>query len=254
MEFKVRDRRVLDPPGPWDTPAGGTEEDGQESDAWILTIPGEEGGVGYVAGANLEAIIQDGTTPPEVRKRAEAARDRIRTRQGKGFRTLEPFLLRVMLYNEPYIGSVLKLVAYDQDGDLVGVRIREQWGDPNGATPLVEDYPVFVAVPWAWHRRIPVQIRDKGQRKDPVMWEAILIDRIDEMIYNRAPGGSGRRIHALTAEAAVWISVPDPNKVRVFVCVYDRQRHESDYVEVENLLKLRVANPFIDMLEQPSTE
>ncbi|MEN6424863.1 MAG: hypothetical protein ABFE13_05850 [Phycisphaerales bacterium] len=93
---------------------------------------------------------------------------------------------------------------------------------------------------------LPVTIRSSGQRKDHGAWEAFLIDSYDWLSRNRSGVTLDQRKHSLSMPS-VWISIPDPDKVRVFVCLYDRQRHESDYVEVENLLSEKPVDPSVYM-------
>jgi hypothetical protein len=146
-------------------------------------------------------------------------------------------------------GFVLDPVGLDQDEDRVGLRIKEEYIDPNNRTAsLIEDYPVYAdspGEPFIEGRMIGVGIRKNGQRKDARQWEAYLIESIDWMVYRYVQGHKGTYPHQLRTPP-IWISAPEPTKVRVSVSLYDRQGHESEYVEVENLLAEKPIDPLTD--------
>jgi hypothetical protein len=203
----------------------------------------------YPRAVDLDAIIQDKSTPPAVRKRAEDVRSKLRVRSAKGFRTPEPFLIRVTLHRSVEGGFVLDPVGLDQDEDRVGLHIKEEYIDPNSRSwSLVEDYPVYAdspGSPFMEGRMIGIGIRKNGQRKDAAQWEAYLIESIDWMVYTYVRPHKGTYPHQLR-RPPVWISAPEPNKVRVSVSLYDRQERQSEYVEVENLLGEKPVDPLTD--------
>ncbi|HNS22264.1 MAG TPA: hypothetical protein PKH24_17290 [Sedimentisphaerales bacterium] len=211
---------------------------------------------------DLEAISEDSDVPSQVRERAKVARDRLRTRAARGFRTPEPILIRASLCRADDLGVTLSIIAVDQDGDTVGLRIKEAILASDGQIRSVtEDYPAYIRMIGPVFDMDPllmVTIRDGGQRKDSSAWEAFLIDSYDWLGRRRSGAGNDQRNYGLSMPP-VWISVPEPDKVRVFVCLYDRQRHESDYVEVENHLGEKPVDPlaytqmFLSGLEEQSS-
>lgn len=138
----------------------------------------------------------------------------------------EPILVRVVFGWVTGSGMHLLLDAYDEDKDVVGFGIREEYTNANGLkTVLTEEYPAFVHRVGAEvlpPRLCPVQIRDGEQRKDAQRWgEYVKGEGIDV--------NSLRAIERWTETLPpVWISNPEPNKVDVYVYVYDRAGHKSE--------------------------
>ena len=138
----------------------------------------------------------------------------------------EPILVRVVFGWVTGSGMHLLLDAYDEDKDVVGFGIREEYTNANGLkTVLTEEYPAFVHRVGAEvlpPRLCPVQIRDAEQRKDAQRWgEYVKGEGIDV--------NSPRAIERWTETLPpVWISIPEPNKVDVYVYVYDRAGRKSE--------------------------
>lgn len=198
----------------------------------------------YKRANDLDAIVRDTTVPVPVRQRAKECLDRMKSRSAQGLRIPEPMLIRVTLCRTALYPVMLNIVAVDQDWDVAGIRIKELYIDPSGqTTSLAEGYPVPIdldIVPL-----LHVTIRDKGQRKDPDRWEAHLLDRYNEFADRQArrPQVLPRLRPDAVEMPPVWMSEPRPGRTRVFVALYDRRRHESQYVEVENLLAERPVDP-----------
>ena len=131
----------------------------------------------------------------------------------------------------------LAVILYDEDKDVLGLGVHEQYTDPNGRrSERLEEYPLFVHRQ-VWEdvvhaRSIRVHIRDAGQQKDSQAWEAYV--RGEEM--NRERVGKSVSYYEETLPP-VWISAPDPNRVSVNMYLYDRQGHKSAEVEVLNRLR-----------------
>jgi hypothetical protein len=130
-------------------------------------------------------------------------------------------------------GRYLLLDALDEDKDVVGFGIREEYTDVNGLkTVLTEEYPAFAhqmgseVLPL---RLCPVQIRDAGQRKNEQRW--------GEYVKGEGIDVSNPRATELWREtfAPVWVSNPEPNKVDVYVYVYDKAGHKSDPLKLPAL-------------------
>ena len=124
-------------------------------------------------------------------------------------------------YEDMYIG----MFTFDEDMDVLGLGIIEDYSDVNGLeTTLTEEYPVFVyrMKPEVLDLRLfPVQIRDAGQRKNEKRWnEYIKGEGIDVNDVRRLK-------HWRETLPPVWVSNPEPNKVNVFVYIYDQEGHKS---------------------------
>lgn len=129
-------------------------------------------------------------------------------------------------YEDMYLG----LVTFDEDKDVVGLGIREEYADANGLkTTLTEEYPAFVyrMKPEVLDLRLfPVQIRDAGQRKNEKRWdEYIKGEGIDVNDVRRLK-------HWRETLPPVWVSNPEPNKVNVFVYIYDQAGHKSEPIKL----------------------
>jgi hypothetical protein len=120
----------------------------------------------------------------------------------------------------------LSLEAFDEDKDTVGVGIREEYTDVNGLkTGLTEEYAAFVHQMMSEVMRLlicPVQIRDADQRKDAQRWDQYVKG---EGIHASRPLSAVRWRETLPP---VWVSVPEPNRVDVYVYVYDQAGHKSN--------------------------
>lgn len=84
-----------------------------------------------------------------------------------------------------------------------------------------------------------VAIRDAGQRKDEDAWRDYVILVLEDLARKFVYEGPVDEVVKLPPDEAlarnmppIWISLPQTNRVRVFLSVYDRQGHESEAVEV----------------------
>jgi hypothetical protein len=138
----------------------------------------------------------------------------------------EPILIYALFRQSNEIEpTILHLLTYDEDEDILGIGINEKYIDPNGTeTNLNEEYPIFLfrnPPKGASPRIIPVQIRNLGQLKSEQLWdqyiagEGIEMDRILNQLYWKS------------SLPAVWISLPDPNKTEVEIYIYDKAGHKS---------------------------
>ena len=108
---------------------------------------------------------------------------------------------------------------------------------------IEEDYPIYVA----WARTpifdptaIPVEVRVQGKQKDERLWRDYMIRALDDVVrrqvderltdYKRLKLPPDKEM--LDAMPPVYMSVPEPNKVRVVVSVYDRAGNESEGIEL----------------------
>lgn len=154
-----------------------------------------------------------------------------------------PFLISVNLGcrddNEP----VLFFACLDEGRNLRGICVREERTDPNGRTMALEErYPVYVAWPETnilANHTFSVAIRNGGQRKDEAAWNDYVISVQEDVIHKFVYDGPvDETIKVPPNEALertrppIWISLPEPNRVRVSLSIYDREGRESDSVDV----------------------
>jgi hypothetical protein len=261
FEFKVRDPNLQREP--WEQaadPVASAPEERTSTPAKPSRVPraktptvaAQKEKVHYESPNDLEAIAKDERLPAEVRARAETAQMKLKARRTKDSPLPEPLLIRASVCRVKHGGTALNVTAIDWDHDVIGLRIKEACADPNGrVSALVEDYPAYIErMPLSRFEEEPlllVRIRDKEQRKDLAAWEAYLIDCYNLLVETRSGVKDRRRIYE-PALPPVWISRPEPNRMRVFVCLCDRQGHESEYVEVEDLLNDEPVDPLTYML------
>ena len=178
--------------------------------------------------SDIRGYAEDSEVPPDLRRRAQGAV----AGSENGTLDPEPILVQAALAQAARTSLVLYMV--DEDEDILGVRIKEEHVGPDRAAEVVEEtYPVYVSFFSPAKGRpywIPVKIRDQGQRKDTQAWEAYLTETIDWLIRKYIQREEGLRLRFMPT---VWISAPSPGETRVYVSVYDRRGHESEYVEVE---------------------
>ena len=149
----------------------------------------------------------------------------------------EPILIRGIIGDTAIRGEeimFLTLITFDEDVDLVGFVIEEEHMDSNGnSTMLMEKYPVLThisdlgVVMW---KGIPVLVRDKSQRKPDDQWQKYVstpLQQLEEEYMRRT-----KKIYWSWRDTLppVWVSVPEPNRVDVWIRVYDRAGHLSERV------------------------
>ena len=116
--------------------------------------------------------------------------------------------------------------TFDEDRDLLGLVIEENFTDANGVTTAtVEEYPVFAHRPVTTVVEfclLPIHLRDAGQRKDVQQWQdyvaghAVDPARMRDVSYYRK------------TLPPIWISISKPNRADVHVYVYDRAGNRSE--------------------------
>jgi hypothetical protein len=136
-------------------------------------------------------------------------------------------------------GGLLTIHFYDGDFDVVGVGFQETRRDVNVDERMVlrEEYPVLYGrrVPnISWLMGVPVQIRDNNQTKDENAWDEYIecnkdyeANWVESEDYIRGKWGWWEE-----QMPPVWISIPDPNKVDVYVYVVDRSGYKSKPVKL----------------------
>ena len=178
---------------------------------------------------------------------------------------LKPVLKRALfmaLGLDDWSGSSLQLTIEDEYRDLFGLRIKEQYVDANCTIfTLKEDYPVWIdsAYSPSWHgSSVNVHYR---QRKNEKLWQKYLDDvrmRRDLAAKKKEAQDAGKPIFDIETKRIemppVWISVPEPNKARVFVSVYDRAGNESEAVEIGDVFDWFFSREDIDKFSKDPDE
>jgi len=182
-----------------------------------------------------DAAIKQGFDVEE--KRAELALSKWQN----GRLDREPILLWAELVKP--IGMEAKDLAFftfDEDKDIVGFGIVEEYVDANGLrTTLTEEYETTEKGPYPPDDSVPafifpVQIRDAGQRKDVQKWNEYLEAKSNDVKAGRELPPVGKAWHVMPP---IWISIPEPNHVYVYVYVYDRQGHKAERIRVNNSIQ-----------------
>ena len=113
----------------------------------------------------------------------------------------------------------------DEDGDLVGVSIREQ-RPRSDMGPLVveEEYPLFMGLPSkaANSYVFPVRIRQGNERKNESSWRS----------YVQSGGSGGKSLEHMPP---VWVSVPESGKIDIEVWLYDAAGHKTERLSLRVL-------------------
>ena len=151
----------------------------------------------------------------------------------------EPILIFALLSSPAGVSQVdLAFGAYDEDKDIVGIGVKEDYTDANGSkTSRLDEYPAMA------HRRqdtvvvlcrLPVQIRNAGQGMERQRWQDYANG--EGMAADAAPLAGDMTASRRTLPP-VWVSLPEPNRVDVYVYAYDRAGHKSDPVRLVNCLQ-----------------
>ncbi len=195
----------------------------------------------------LERLSQNSAVSQDVRDRAQKAIANYTNS------TIEPEPL--LLCASPLIELVgskrneLRITVIDEDNDIIGFVLKEESREANGAINILEeDYPVFVHSPGLApvnHYPIPFFTRMNEQRKDEKIWfDYLAMDFDAKMDQIKLPHSSGdwlsdkieyyERVYELWEKTLppVWISIPDPNTLNVWIYVYDKAGHKSNSVRL----------------------
>lgn len=173
----------------------------------------------------LERASQNLNFPQESRQRATAAIELWEN----GSLDSEPFVIVTYLFNavgEPDIVR-LSVMIYDEDKDFLGVQILEK-RNADKEFVLREEYPVF------YHDVIPypvemcsfeVELRKNNFTKNEKAWNNYLNAHLEEEHYKQLNNPS------------IYISMPEPNVLDVFVSAYDKAGNYSEPVKVINKIE-----------------
>jgi len=196
----------------------------------------------------LERLSQNSTVSQDVRDRAQKA---IANYTNSTIES-EPLLLYVRPLIE-FVGSErnkLRITVIDEDNDLIGFGLKEEARETNGAINILleEEYPVFIhyqGLARVNHYETPFFTRLNEQRKDEEIWsDYIAMDFDAKMKQIKLPHSSGdrlsdtieyyERVYELWEKTLppVWISIPDPNTLNVWIYVYDKAGNKSNSVKL----------------------
>ncbi len=177
----------------------------------------------------------------DIEKGFDVEEERVETALSKwqnGRLDREPIMLSAQL-GKP-IGMDIKnltFFTFDEDKDIVGFGIVEEYTDANGLrTALTEEYKTTGNGPYPPDEAVQafgfiVQIRDAAQRKDVQQWNEYLEAKSHDVKAGRELPPAGK---TLRVSPHIWISIPEPDHIDVYVYVYDQQGHKSERIRVRN--------------------
>ena len=189
----------------------------------------------------LRRSIKNPKNPVDVKNRAELAI----SKWENGVVDCKPILVNAVVGKPQEVDKVLlALIIFDEDKDTVGFVIKEEYVNSSGMkTTLEEDYPAYVhCLPFAvldahW---VAIQIRDKHQQKNEQLWSEYVNTDFEQLV-NRYIKSDDFSIESFypgrfweDTLPPVWVSIPEPNKVDVWVWVYDKAGNRSDAVKLLN--------------------
>lgn len=173
--------------------------------------------------------------PPEVRNRASQAISKWQN----GVADSEPVLINAVLSTSEGSEEVaLSLTIFDEDKDVIGFGIKEQHKRGNNHVEIIEEiYPAYIHYPLYRVANVwlvePVCIRTENQRKNEDLWQKYV-------------GGSGEIVSLMGVKyydfPPVWVSVPEPDKIDVWIWVYDKAGHKSEAVKLYNFINYAEEN------------
>lgn len=133
--------------------------------------------------------------------------------------------------------TVFNLYTYDEDKDIMGIRIQEEYiGEDGSKENIDEKYPVFesmvfkfvVGTPWCFFK-----IRDDlSVKKDEEKWKVWR-----EAVESNSQEFLEKYENNEELIPRAYASIPVPGKVDVWISVYDRAGNESESIKLYNLLK-----------------
>lgn len=186
------------------------------------------------AGKHLTVFTKAG--PVEVRERATLAL----TRLNDDIVESQPIMIRALL-TEDENGLSLQVTFWDEDRDIRGIRLREQRHQANGQTVIIEEeYPAFIfdlrpATCGTYTLTSIIGRERTNDRKDESAWLRYENDALNQLVEACAHVEDISDLSLIMVESPsppILMSIPEPDKVRVELAVYDRQGNVSDYAEV----------------------
>lgn len=149
----------------------------------------------------------------------------------------QPIMIRTLLTRESD-GFSLRVTYWDEDNDIRGFRLKERYEQADGDAVVVEEeYPVFIN-----DLRPPItgtgtftSIRTRespNDRKDDAAWLRYENQVLNSLVEKCARLDSIAGLSTVIVEAptpAIYMCVPEPDRVQAEIAVYDRRGNVSDY-------------------------
>ncbi|MGE5296212.1 MAG: hypothetical protein ACM3VT_15430 [Solirubrobacterales bacterium] len=185
-------------------------------------------------GVESDSVVQElnRIRPMAVRDHFEDRLDQVLSLRTNNVIDSRPVLLYAVLSTNPEMKpETVRLCLYDEDVDILGVGVQEQYVNANGeSVALIEEYPVFTHQPASGsydYHALPVHVRDAGQRKDTALWDRYAApDGIDAQ-------RAGNREYYRETLPPIWMSIADPNAIDVYLYLYDRAGNKSELVRLQ---------------------
>ena len=204
--------------------------------------------------AILEQLSQNSSVSQDIRDRAQQA---IANYTNSTIEP-EPYLLYARILEDAPgpERNELDVAVLDEDKDLLGFGVKEELKDPDGNVHILEEeYPAFVhyqGLATVNVYTIPFFTRTNEQRKNEKIWaDYVEMDFDTKMEQIKLPNSSrgwfadmeeyNIRLYELWEKSLppIWISIPDPNKLTVWVYVYDKAGHKSNSVKLVKYTDLK---------------
>lgn len=183
----------------------------------------------------LKYLISHSGDDVDLKQRAQLAMSKLED----GIMDPEPFLIHAIMKTsrvEDGERMFLTLIMYDEDEDYIGFVVEEECVDSNNivTTRLVEKYPAFKYSSYSNYldfMSIPVLVRDENKRKPEEQW----------LKYMNTPRQQQKEEYMKRSKKnwtwkdtipPVWLSIPEPGKLNIYVRVYDRAGHISERVRM----------------------
>jgi hypothetical protein len=149
----------------------------------------------------------------------------------------------------------MSLLIVDQNEDVIGVGIREDCNDSNCCWKTIEEtYPAYIHFMRADKvhiSSIPLHIRNNCQKKDESAWAEYINldyyklgkDYIRQNLYKYSFKLNDKTFYSVPDAATafresvlppVWVSKPEPNKLDVWVWVFDKAGNKSEPIKLIN--------------------
>jgi hypothetical protein len=185
--------------------------------------------------------------PPDAKERITSAINKYKNKMVDPI----PILIRAVFGKVEPEEFKLYLAIFDEDEDLLGFVIREELKDPNGiVTTLEEDYPIFAHDPGVCvanaYGGFKIFARKDEKRKDEKVWEDYLKMDFDAKVSQLELPSSSKnwyenevekydRIFQLleSLQPAIFISMPNSDKLKVWIYVYDKAGNKSNTIELD---------------------
>ena len=189
----------------------------------------------------INKAVKNPRIPPEVRERANIAISQWENRVIDP----KPIVINACLLSfEGYDSIDLALTIFAECKDIIGFGIKEVHSSPNSPQDIIveEVYPVYIHCPLSdianlW--RVPVQIRKGDRRKDEQSWQKYVNCDYEKLLHDYKQSEEFLK-HGLGDFSSLWdatlppvlVSIPEPNKIDVWVWVYDKAGNKSEPIKL----------------------